>query len=292
MKVPIHASTRLRHSIATYIALAIAFIYSLCMTWNGIFSSEWETHAVLFALGLLISYDVCHKIYVTPTGPQGVQDSIAAWIVLILFFLLALAPLHIDVSWCQCWCLWLLLLAPLWFSSGRRVALYASIPLFVFCVFIPMNNEIMLAVSHPLRIIATVISGFLLRLLGFNVSTTLTVLKLENVDLSITDACSGIQQFEALLLLGYILAKRQQQLLVWRIVHYSFCIPSVILANIIRLVLVVILYRWPVGEAVLYSGWHEGLGYFQVLLAVSLMWVAGTLLIYASKPLSGKEHEE
>ena len=291
MNVPLPVSTKLRFSIATYIALAIAFIYSLCMTWNGIFSREWETHAVLFALGLLISYDVCHKIYVRPTGPQGVQDSIAAWSVLILFFLLALAPLNIDVSWCQCWCLWLLLIAPLWFSSGRRVALFASIPLFMFCVFIPMHNEIMLAVSHPLRIIATATSGLILRLLGFKVSNTLTVLKLDNVDLSITDACSGIQQFEALLLLGYILAKRQQKLLVWRIVHYSFCIPSVILANTIRLVLVVILYRWPVGEAVMYSGWHEGLGYFQVLLAVMIMWAAGALLSYASKPLRGNENE-
>lgn len=282
---------RLRSSIATYIALAIAFIFSLCTTWNEIFSREWETPVVFFIFGLLLSYDVCRKIYVLPTGQRGVQDSIAAWCVLILFFLLALAPLNIDVSWCQCWCLWLLLIAPLWFSSGQRVALFASIPLFMFCVFIPMHNEIMLAISHPLRIIATVTSGLFLKLLGFNVSTTLTVLKLENVDLAVTDACSGIQQFEALLLLGYILVKRQQKDLLWRIVHYSFCIPAVILANAIRLVLVVILYRWPVGEAVLYSGWHEGLGYFQMLLAVVIMWAAGVLLIYASKPLRGKENE-
>ena len=291
MSVPMTVSARLKASIATYIALAVAFIFSLCTTWNEIFSREWETPVVFFILGLLLSYDVCHKIYVRPTGPQGVQDSFAAWIVLILFFLLALLPLNIDLSWCQCWCLWLLLIAPLWFSSGRRVTLYAAIPLFVFCVFIPMHNEIMLAVSHPLRIIATAISGLILRLLGFNVSTTLTVLKLENVDLAVTDACSGIQQFEALLLLGYILVKRQQKQLLWRIVHYSFCIPSVILANAIRLVLVVILYRWPVGEAVLYSGWHEGLGYLQVLLAVLIMWAAGSLLTYASHPLRGKGNE-
>ena len=289
MSVSMPVSARLRFSIATYIALAIAFTFSLRTTWNEIFSREWETPVVLFILGLWLSYDVCHKIYVRPSGPRGVQDSVAAWSVLILFFLMALAPLNIDVTWCQCWCLWLLLIAPLWFSSGHRVTLFATIPLFVFCVLIPMHNEILLAVSHPLRMIATATSGLILKLFGFNVSTTLTVLKLKNVDLAVTDACSGIQQFEALLLLGYILAKHQQKHLVWRIVHYSFCIPSVILANTIRLVLVVMLFHWPVGEAVLYSGWHEGLGYFQVLLAVMIMWAAGALLTYASKPLREKE---
>ena len=191
MSVSMPVSARLRFSIATYIALAIAFTFSLCTTWNEIFSREWETPVVFFILGLWLSYDVCHKIYVRPTGPRGVQDSVAAWSVLILFFILALAPLNIDVTWCQCWCLWLLLLAPLWFSSGQRVTLFAAIPLFVFCVLIPMHNEILLAVSHPLRMIATATSGLILKLFGFNVSTTLTVLKLENVDLAVTDACSG-----------------------------------------------------------------------------------------------------
>jgi exosortase/archaeosortase family protein len=207
--------------------------------------------------------------------------------VLILYFLLALVPLDIDDYWRQCCCFWLLLIAPLRFSSGHRVTVLAMIPLFVFCIFLPRHSEIMLAISHPFRIIATGISGTFLRLFGFNVSSTLTVLRLDNVDLAVTDACSGIQQFEALLL-GYILAKRQQKRLTWRIIHYVFCIPAVIFANAIRLVLVVMLYHWPVGDAVLYSGWHEGLGYFQVLVAVLIMWVVGRLLDYGSAPLRGE----
>lgn len=276
---------RLRYSVSSYIVLAIAFSFALYMTWNDLASPDWEAPATLFLLGLLISYDVCHKIYVRPTGPRGVQDSVAAYSVLALFFLLALGPLNIDNEWLQCCCLWLLLIAFLRFSSGHRVTVLVMIPLFVFCVFIPMHSEIMLAVSLPLRIIATGISGFFLKMVGFNVSSTLTVLRLENVDLAVTDACSGIQQFEALLLLGYILVKRQQKHLGWRIMHYSFCIPSVIFANSIRLVLIVMLYHWPVGEAVLYSAWHEGLGYFQVLVAVLLMWIVGLLLAYASTPV-------
>ncbi len=279
---------RLRFSVATYISLVIAFSFTLYTTWGDLFSRDWEAPATLLILGLLLSYDVCHKIYVRPTGPRGVQDSVAAYIVLILFFLLALVPLDIDASWRQCICLWLFLTAPLRFSSGHRVTVFAMIPLFVFCVFLPMHSGIMLAVSHPFRIIATAISSFFLKLFGFNVSNALTVLRLDGVDLAITDACSGIQQFEALLLLGYILAKHQQKRLAWRMMHYSFCIPSVIFANAIRLVLVVMLYHWPVGEAVLYSEWHEGLGYFQVVVAVLFMWIVGLLLAYANAPLKEK----
>ena len=279
---------RLKYSVSTYIALAIAFSFTMYMSWSDLVSSDWEAPATLLFLGLLISYDVFHRIYLRPTGPRGVQDSVGAYIILILFFLLALAPVNIDATWRQCFCLWLLLVSPLRFSSGHRVTVLVMIPLFLFCVFLPLHNEIMLAVSHPFRIIATVISGFFLRLCGFNVSNALTVIRLEGVDLAVTDACSGIQQFEALLLLGYILAKHQQRRLIWRIGHYLFCIPAVIFANSIRLILIVMLYHWPVGESVLYSGWHEGLGYFQVLVAVLFMWLVGLLLGYATDPLKGK----
>ena len=285
MNTAMSVKARLRFSVATYIALAIGLVFSLCMVWNSLRSQEWETPAVILALGLLLSYDVCRKIYRRPTGPRGVEDSVVAWSLLILFFLLAVAPFSFfDDDWRMCICLWLFLLAPLRFSSGLRVTLLASIPLFIFCVFLPMHSKILLAVSHPLRVIATALSGGFLKICGYNVSNTLTVLRLENVDLSVTDACSGVQQFEALLLLGYILAKHQQKKLKLRIVHYLFCIPSVVLANSVRLVLVVMLYHWPVGESVLYGGWHEGLGYFQVLLAVLVMWVVGELIAYANGP--------
>ncbi len=285
MNTAMPAKARLRFSVATYIALLIGLVYSLRMVWNNLASSKWETPAVLLALGILLSYDFCKKIYIRPTGPRGVMDSVYAWCILLLFFLLALAPMPIDNDFRIYLCFWLFLMAPLRFSSGGRVALLMAFPLFIFCVFLPMHSEILLAVSHPLRVIATTLSGFFLRMCGFDVSNSLTVLRIGKEELAVTDACSGIQQLEALLMLGYILAKCQQSRLRWMLIHYSFCIPAVIISNSIRLVTIVMLYRWPVGEAVLYSWWHEGLGYFQVLLAVMLMWLVGLLIAYANGPV-------
>lgn len=292
---------RLRYSICPYILLAVAIATSVTMSWNSLTSPGWETPWVILALGLLMSYDACRAIYIRPSGPRGIMDSVFAWLFLVFFFILAVFPWNFNCDWLICWCLWTLIGAPLRFFCGNRVTVLFCVPMFIFCVFLPMQDEILLVISHPLRLMATLISGSFLQLCGANVAFDLTLLKMEDVDLAITDACSGIQQFEALLFIGYILVKMQQKSIWWGVLQYAFVLPSVIIANSIRLILVVALYHWPVGENVLYAGWHEGLGYFQVLLAVGLLWCVGELIQFLlrepKKEFSGpqntqKKHEK
>jgi hypothetical protein len=54
-------------------------------------------------------------------------------------------------------------------------------------------------------------------------------------------------------------------------------IPSIIIANAIRIVLTIVLYK-TIGEVVLNNTWHEGLGYAQVVLTVALFFLVGCLL--------------
>ena len=104
-----------------------------------------------------------------------------------------------------------------------------------------------------------------------------TTIRIEGLDIAITDACSGIQQFEAMILVAFWLVMIWKRPFIWRCVHYAFLITSIIIANAIRIVLTIVLYK-TIGEVVLNNTWHEGLGYSQVVLTVALFFLVGCLL--------------
>ena len=265
--------------------LVIAACHAIVSNWHALTSPGWETPAILLVLGLLVAFHACQKALRTPDEPRKTQDSVTAWTSLMLFFLLAWLPLALDGEWLQGLCLFLFLLAPVSFFSGTRKVALGAAPLFLFCVVLPMHVEIFLALSHPLRLLATMLTGMILKPFYADLSYHLTVLRLADTELPITDVCSGIDQLEALLLLGYLLVRYQQTKTLWRVVQYAFCVPAVIFANVIRLVAVVILYHSPIGARVLDSPWHTWLGYAQVLLAVLLMWGVGELIRHAESPV-------
>jgi len=64
---------------------------------------------------------------------------------------------------------------------------------------------------------------------------------------------------------------------IWRCIHYLFLVPSIIVANAVRIVLTIVLYKAGF-TAVLNNTWHEGLGYAQVVLTVAFFFLVGCLL--------------
>lgn len=274
---------QIKQVFGAFIALFIALVYSLCESWHDMFSPEWESPWLMLFLGGIMVYDLYCKFGISPGGrqyPNGVIDSAYAWGLLCLFFVVAVIKIDLSTSWRFAWCLWLFLVSGVCFTSGRRNALLTSAPLMVFVIIMPLQKSFFLLMSHPLRLIATMLSANFLKLFGVSVTYNMTMLSLSDINLAITDACSGIQQFEALLLLGYLLVRTYKFSLSLSVLHYAFVLPSVIIANAIRLIVVVILYYTFVGDKVLRSGWHEGLGYFQVILAVALLWGVGKAIQY------------
>ena len=111
-----------------------------------------------------------------------------------------------------------------------------------------------------------------------------------SMDIAITDACSGIQQFEAMILVAFWFVMVWKRPFFWRCVHYAFLIPSIIVANAIRIVLTIVLYKAGF-ESVLNNTWHEGLGYMQVVLTVALFFLVGCLLPEDDDNLPGGKND-
>lgn len=142
-----------------------------------------------------------------------------------------------------------------------------------------MLESFSLALSYPLRLMATWLAVGALRLFGFAVQTQRTLITLEDgeLEIAITDACSGIEQLFALVVIGGFFAFMMQHRLLPRIMHWATVLPCVVLANAIRLVAIVVLYRI-FGETILGNAWHMALGWAQTVLAVALLWLVGILI--------------
>ena len=255
-----------------------AFLYALVQairTCNG----QWDSMVASMLLALAVVY---YGLIRFMNGDDdaltsSAKERIVAWAILLIAIcippLFATSPTELPHNTAIA----LFAIAGMLFFHGWRPALRMSPALIIFCIFIPMREQIMLMVSYPLRLISTTLSVWVLKLLQVNIEYHLTTITLPgSTQIVITDACSGIQQLEALLLIGYLIIHLQPKPLVWSICHYLFLLPIIILSNSVRIIVTILLYH-AIGPAVLNNTWHTTLGYCLVLACSILFWYSGML---------------
>ena len=126
------------------------------------------------------------------------------------------------------------------------------------------------------------LSAGILKLCGIQVIFSGTSLMLPKLDIAITDACSGINQLDAFILVAFIAVEMLHRKAGWKFLHFAFVIPAIIIGNSLRIVLTVLLYR-SFGEVVLQNTWHTLLGYVQIILALLIFLMIGKLFQSVSR---------
>lgn len=214
-------------------------------------------------------------------------EKCSAWGLLVLADILALIPTHdFPGSLSTAFAFSLLICAAVLYFSGWRAAADCIVPALWCCVFIPYHEELMLMLGFALRLSATMLSAGLLKLCGISVVYSGTTLALPGLDIAITDACSGINQLDAFILIAFIAVQMMQKKACWKILHFAFIVPAIIAGNSLRIAATVLLFRlW--GETILQNTWHMALGYVQIVLALAIFLGIGKLF----SALDGKIRE-
>ncbi len=140
----------------------------------------------------------------------------------------------------------------------------------------PYREEIMLLASYPLRLSAAALSELILRMFNTEVIAAGSSLHLSGLHIAITDACSGINQLDAFLLLSCIAVEYMHRKTGIKLLHFAFIIPAMVAGNTIRIILTIGLFRI-FGETVLDGTWHIALGYVQIILAMLIFLAVGML---------------
>jgi exosortase len=246
-------------------------------------SGLWDAALVDLAMGgILIALMLKNFIFTFRKNSTVIEKS-AAWGVLLIADILALLPTgEFPGSFAAALAVTLLICAFVLYFSGSFMALNCLAPALWCCVFMPYHEEIMLLLSFPLRLSATALSGTVLDLYGIDVIYSGTSLALPHLNIAITDACSGINQLDAFILIAFVAVQMLHKNLLWKILHFAFIIPAMIIGNTLRIVITVLLFcRF--GEAVLDNSWHIALGYVQIFFAFIIFLVIGRIFRWGSE---------
>lgn len=261
----------------------LAFFAAIPMFTSG----AWDAALVdLIMAGILISL-MLKRFIQTPRREATIPEKCAAWVMLIIANVLALLPTHsFSGSVSTAFAFALLICAFVLYFSGTFTAVNSIIPALWCCVFVTYHEELMLLLSYPLRLSATALSALLLKLGGVKIISSGTSLELSGLNIAITDACSGINQLDAFILIAFVTVQILHRKTGWKILHFAFVIPAIIVGNSLRIVLTVLLFTW-LGEVVLQNTWHTVLGYVQIIIALLFFLAVGK--IFAVSDCKDKE---
>ena len=264
----------------------IAFSAAIPMMRAG----AWDAALVDVVMAAILIGMMFKTFVFTFRRESSLLNKITAWVMLVLANILALLPSHdFPGSLSTALAFSLVICALVLYFSGTLMAKVCIMPALWCCVFMPYHEEFMLMLSYPLRLSATLLSSLVLKICGVEVAFAGTSLNLPDLNIAITDACSGINQLDAFILIAFIAVEMLQKKTVWKFLHFAFVIPSIIAGNSLRIVITVLLYKM-LGGCVLENLWHTLLGYTQIFFAIIIFLLIGR--IFRENPSVQKEDEQ
>lgn len=156
---------------------------------------------------------------------------------------------------------------------GGWKALRWAWPSIVFLLFmLPLPGFAAIAFSRVLQRIGTIASTYFIQTIGIPAVSQGNVISLENTQIGVVDACSGLRMimlFAAVCTGAAFLSRRGP---VFRIALIVSAIPIAIVANIARITVTAVLYRFASAELANIV-FHDLAGFFMMPLAVVLLWM-------------------
>ncbi|MCI0458954.1 MAG: exosortase/archaeosortase family protein [Gemmataceae bacterium] len=151
-------------------------------------------------------------------------------------------------------------------------------PAVAFLVFmLPLPHRVEVALSNPLRRLATMVSAYLLQAMGFPTVAEENVILVDEVRIGVVEACSGlgmIMTLSALTLTVTFFCDRPR----WeKVVIVLSAVPIALVANVLRITLTGVLYGlWDSTVADVF--FHDLAGWVMMPVALGLLWLEFQIL--------------
>lgn len=248
---------------------AVAALYGLYMVLK-LPPGEVSDSLALWGLGVFIGW-TAHRSPV-PSVPWA--DSLSPW----LFGLVSAAILFLVPG--EIWTTLGIVFAATALIAfiGRACLALRLLPAFIiFITLMPQLTQLAFWISMPLSQISSVMTVAVLDLFGLDVAAQGAMITVGKDQIAVTAACSGVQQLEALVCIGWVFVRQFQRNPWIRLIHIITLLPILLLANAIRLIVTIILFRlygdWALSDSV-----HTTLGIGMVLLSALMLWGIGAVL--------------
>jgi len=234
-----------------------------------VFDSAAAGAYILWGLGAAMAFFAIREAAPKARG----YDIPVAWGLLLAGGMTALLLPSLSSGWAS----WLGICALCAYSGGVYMLVRLALPALILVLVVPSSGFLYLLLSFPLSRICTILTVGILRLVGIPCSFEQAIIYVGENRIAVTSACSGIELLEAMLLLGWLITHFEQKTLQGRFLHFLTLVPAIVLANTLRLV-VVILLSLSIGGRAFEDPLHTILGYCVVLLTVFLMLGTGKIV--------------
>lgn len=209
------------------VLLATIFCAALVSFFFAIFNSKLESALILWMLGVSVVLPYCN-VQTFLTSQRSYESRILGF-VFIFASCLASKFGFIQIG------LFLAFVAAISYFGNKKIVLSTFMAIAIWFFLVPNAEYIHYFVSYPLRVIAANASGEILYALSFDTSVNSTLVSINGKEIAVTAACSGIEQLEAMVLVGWIIAVKMNKSLLMRLAHLATIVPIVIIFNTFRL---------------------------------------------------------
>ena len=270
------------------ILAAIAFAVPGMM---GLAKIVWSTEQgaqgpIILVTGLWLLVREAVPILRGGAAVPGRRGIVIAWLVLSLApYILASM---IGIVWLQWAATYSALVAVAYAYVGYAVLRRLWFALFYLMFLIPPPYSIMLALTRALKLWISGAAVEVLAFFGFQVASSGTTLYIDQYELLVAAACSGMNSLVSLLAIGlfYIHLRHDSEDWKYSVVLAILVVPIAIAANFIRVVMLLLITKY-FGNEVAQGMLHDAAGLSMFLLALILLMGVDALLEPVRRRLSG-----
>ncbi len=267
-------------NLAFLAALAASFLVAYLPTYvklaNGAWRTEQEGHGPLIMLAAAwLAWQQRDKVRTVALRPALVPG----WIILLLSLLLMAVTRSQDIPMVEVATQIPVLLGCLLLIGGWPLARIFAFPLAFLIFSVPPPTWLLDAFTVPLKVwISDIVSNFLYDL-GYPVAQNGAMIMIGSYELMVKDACSGMNSIFALSAIGiFYVHEFVQDHLVRKIILILSIIPITILANVFRVVALV-LGAYYIGVDTIEGLFHDMTGIALFIFALVLFFLLDRVLI-------------
>lgn len=260
--------------IRNYGFLALAAVVFALPGLIALGRTVWSTEQgaqgpIILATGIWLLVREASAVLAAHPVHAGRRGIVAAWLVVAIVAYLMAGM--IGIVWLQWAATYSALVAVAYAYVGLPTLKRLWFPLFYLLFLIPPPYGIMLALTRALKLWISTAAVDILAALGFQVASSGTTLFIDQYELLVAAACSGMNSIVSLLAIGlfYIYLRHQSD---WRYagILAIMVIPIAIAANLIRVIMLLLITKY-LGNEVAQGMLHEAAGLSMFMVALVLL---------------------
>jgi len=265
------------------VLVLLALIYWPTFIWMNARFSEAETY---YSHGYLIPVVFAYLIWLKRNELRkcAVKPIDLALVILVPAFLIHLAAYFFEINFVSGFTLIAAIFGLTLYLYGYEISKKVAFPVIFLIFLIPLPQVLIISISFKMKMAAAQAATYIINLMGIHAIRDGSIVHLKpETSLTIGSPCSGLNSLIALTALGALYAYLVKTSIPRKITLFILSIPIALLANIIRIVLLLLVGFAYDAKVATGKFVHDFLGFLLYVFAIAGLIIAGRILSWRRK---------